>query len=302
MKISNLKLKNKLILAPMADVTDIAYRLLCKKYGAGLVFTEMINVEGLARGNKHSFEIIKHCEEERPVGVQIVTNKTDNLEKVIPYLKKFDLVDINCGCPVPKIVNNKLGAALLDDIDKVCEIVKFLKKRLDIPVTVKLRLGRKKINVLENAKKIEKAGADGLIIHARTAEARYKVKADWNWIEKVKKSVKIPVIGNGDVFDEKSAKELLKKCDGIMIGRGAIGNPMIFREILDSVKTDYGERIRSFFEYVALCKRFKVYKFSKVKKMSMYFISGMKGARKLRDGLSGAKNYSEIKDLIESCL
>jgi len=200
MKIGNLKLKNRLLLAPLADVTDVAYRLLCKKYGASLVYTEMIHAEALARKNKNSYELVKHCDEERPVGIQLAVNDIKHLDKIIPILEEFDLVDINCGCPVPRITNNNLGSALLDDVDKVCEIIKFLKNKLDIPVTVKIRLGRKKINVLETSKKIEDAGVDAITIHARTAIVRYKIGADWEWIKKVKDKSNIPIIGNGDVF------------------------------------------------------------------------------------------------------
>jgi len=304
MKIKNIKLKHGLILAPMADVTNLPYRMLCKKHGAELCFTEMLNSKAIFMDNNKTLELMKTVEEERPVGVQICGNDARIFEKITNKLKKFDIVDLNCGCPVPKIVNNKQGAWLLDYPDRIKEILEVLVNNLDIPVTAKLRLGRKKINVLDVAKKIEDAGASAITIHGRTAEARYNVKADLSWIKKVKKEISIPVIGNGDVFTGESAKKMLEICDGVMIGRGALGDPLIFKRVRyylennEEIENSFEEKINSFFEYIELCKKYEMYSFSKIRRISLYFINGFKDASKIRDKLSRCKNLDEIKNIL----
>ena len=288
----------------MADITDLAFRTLCKKAGASLVFTEMIHAEALARKNKTTLQMIKQSKEEKPIGIQIAANNTKTLEKTLPYIKKFDLVDLNCGCPVPKIVNNKLGASLLEQPEKIHELVRFLVKKVNIPVTAKIRLGFKKINVLETAKIIEEAGAHALTIHARLANSRYKTKANWGYIKKVKDKLNIPVIGNGDVSIGEDARELLKKCDAIMIGRAAIGNPLIFKRISfylrnnKELKITAKQRIKQLNEYIKLAKKFNL-DFKRVKQQSMYFTKDFPGSRKLRSQIATIKNPKELNKLLK---
>ena len=304
MKIGNLKLKNNLILAPMADITDVAFRLLCKRNGAGLVFTEMIHAEALVRKNEKTLELIKTCEEERPVGIQLAVNDIKTAGKIIPSLKKFDVVDINCGCPAPKITKNNLGAALLEKPEKINEIIKFLVKNLDVPITAKIRLGFNNVNVFETAKAVEDAGASAITIHARLASSRYNVKADWDWIKKVRDDLDIPVIGNGDVFNGKDAEELLKKCDGVMIARGAIGDPLIFKRILyyfengEEMINNKDEKIGQFFEYVDLCKKFRIFDFKKIRKASLYYLKDFNDAARIRDNVAKSENINKLKKCI----
>lgn len=312
MKIGNIRLKYGLILAPMADVTDLPYRILCKEYGAELCFTEMLNSKAIFMNNNKTLELMKTTEEEKPVGIQICGNDAEVFKKITDKLKKFDLVDLNCGCPVPKLVNNKQGAWLLDYPEKIKEILEVLVDNLKIPVTAKIRLGNKKINVLDVAKKIEDSGASAITIHARTAEARYKIKADLSWIKKVKKEVSIPVIGNGDIFTGESAKKMLEICDGVMIARGALGDPLIFKRIRaflekktsekkenkGEIESSYEDRINAFFEYVELCKKYEMKSFSKIKRIGLYFIQGFEGARKLREKLSKCNNIEEMRKIL----
>ncbi|MBI2499141.1 tRNA-dihydrouridine synthase family protein [Candidatus Woesearchaeota archaeon] len=312
MKIGNIKLKHGLILAPMAEVTDLPYRMICKKYGAELCFTEMLNSKAIFMNNDKTLELMKITEEERPVGIQICGNDTKIFEKITDKLKKYDVVDLNCGCPVPKIVNNKQGAWLLDYPEKIKEILEVLIGNLKIPVTAKIRLGKKKINVLAVAKKIEDAGASAITIHARTAEVRYKVKADLSWIKKVKKEISIPVIGNGDVFTVESAKKMLEICDGVMVARGALGDPLIFKRITaflekktseknennEEIENSFEEKINAFFEYVELCEKYEMNDFKKIRRIGLYFIQGFEGARKLRDSFSKCKNVEEMGKIL----
>lgn len=288
----------------MADITDIAFRTLCKKAGASLVFTEMIHAEALARKNKTTLQMIKQSKEEKPIGIQIAANNTKTLEKTLPYIRKFDLIDLNCGCPVPKIVNNKLGASLLEQPEKIHELIKFLVKKVNIPITAKIRLGFKKVNVLETTKKIEEAGAHAITIHARLANSRYKTKANWNCIKKVKDKLSIPVIGNGDVFTGKDAKELLKKCDAIMIARAAIGDPLVFKRISyylknnKELKITNQEKTKQLNEYIKLAKKFNL-NFKRIKQQSMYFTKDFPGSRKLRGQIATTRNPSELNKLLK---
>lgn len=251
LKIANLKLKNRLFLAPMLDVTDLPYRLICRKCGVGMAYTEMIYVNAILHSNKKTEQMLKTCSLDKPIGLQITGNNEEEFEKFVKLKKvwkDFDLIDLNCGCPSSRIVGNKAGSYLLNSPEKIGRIVKILKKT-GKSVTVKTRLGFNKVNVLEVAKIVEEAGASALTVHCRLAVDGNDVRADWSYLSKVKKVVKIPVMGNGDVFSGADASEMLKVCDGVMIGRGAIGNPLIFRDInrylesrADGIKESYASR------------------------------------------------------------
>ncbi|MGI6787316.1 MAG: tRNA dihydrouridine synthase DusB [Acholeplasmataceae bacterium] len=238
-KIGNVTIENKLILAPMAGVSNIAFRKICKEMGAGLVVGEMVSDYALHYENRKTINLLTIDPDESPISQQIFGSNLEYLVKAAKYLDEYtdcDIIDINMGCPVPKVaVKSQAGAALLKDPIKIYEIVKTVKNAVRKPVTVKIRSGwdYHSINAIEVAKIIEKAGADAITIHARTRSQGYSGKADWKIIKEVKEAVNIPVIGNGDVTNGKSAKQMLEEtgCDAVMIGRAAVGNPWIFREI-----------------------------------------------------------------------
>jgi len=300
LKIGKITLKNRLFLAPMLDITNLPYRLVCRKAGAAMAYTEMINVPAIIHENKKTKDMMKTFKGDSPLGIQITGNNVQEFKKVIPFLKKYDIVDINCGCPSEKIYSNESGSYLLNNPEKIAEMIKLLKQE-GLTVTAKIRLGFKKNNVLEVAKLIEKAGADAITVHARLATQGYDVPADLEWIKKVKKEVSIPVIGNGDVLSEEKAAEMLKICDGVMIARGAIGDPLIFDRILHYLETgkkkpfDFKDNIKAFQEYLKLCEKYKVINIPIIKHLGTKFIKNINGASVMRFNLMKCKDFNEIK-------
>ncbi|MBS3100059.1 tRNA dihydrouridine synthase DusB [Candidatus Pacearchaeota archaeon] len=304
MKKSFPKLKSKAILSPMAGVTDVAFRVLCRKYGAGLTYTEFVSSAGLARKNKKSIEMLKTDKTEKPTAVQIFGNNTDELIKSAKFLeKKFDIIDINCGCPAWKVIKIGAGSELLKSPQKIYEIVKKLSSVVKVPVSVKIRKGidEKNINAVEVAKIAEKAGASAITIHGRTQKQGFSGKADWEIIQEVKKAVKIPVIGNGDVFTPEDFKKCLEESgvDYIMIARGAIGNPYLFRQIKDYLKKGKYEKSPNkkqlFLEYLKLAEKHKI-SFSQIKRQAVYFTKGMRNGAELRRKINTCKNAGELKN------
>ncbi len=314
------KLKSKLILAPMHNITNIAFRLMCKKYGAGLTSTELLSSNALARKDNLNLKLAITNKSEGLVCAQIFGQNTENLVKAARVLEKntenkefsiplnfdkfagFDIIDINFGCPSKKILSQGAGAALLKRKNKIFEIVEQVSKNIKKPVTVKIRSN----NAVEIAKICEKAGASAITIHARTVEQGYSGNADWNVIKKVKQAVKIPVIGNGDVINGESAERMLKEtnCDYIMIGRAAIGNPFIFKQINEYLKTrkeikqTKKQKISDFFEYINLTKKYNIFSLSDAKMKAQEFTRGLKGSRGLRRELNTIKTWEEIENLI----
>ena len=237
LQIGNVTLPNNLILAPMAGVTDLPFRLICKEQGAGLLCMEMVSAKAIYYNNKNTEELMAIDKRELPVSLQLFGSDPDIISEMAKRIeeKPFAILDINMGCPVPKVVNNHEGSALMKNPKLVEEIVSKTVKAIKKPVTVKIRKGfdDKNINAVEIAKVAESAGAAAVAVHGRTREQYYSGTADWDIIAKVKQAVSIPVIGNGDIVDGFSAKKMLDEtnCDGLMIGRGVQGNPWIFREI-----------------------------------------------------------------------
>lgn len=240
-KIGNVEIKNQIVLAPMAGISNSAFRRIAKEMGVGLVVAEMVSDKAIYFGSQKTIDMLYMKEEERPISQQIFGSDKESFVYAAKYIlenMKPDIIDINMGCPVPKVATRaQAGSALLKNLDKVYEIVKAVVEAVDIPVTVKIRSGwdEKSINAVEIAKVIEKAGASAITVHPRTRAQGYSGKADWNIIKQVKENVKIPVIGNGDIKICYDAKRMLEetKCDAVMIGRGVLGNPWLIRECID---------------------------------------------------------------------
>ena len=241
--IGNVELKNNVILAPMAGVTDLPFRVLCKEQGAGLLCMEMVSAKAIYYGSKNTEELMKISPAEMPVSLQLFGSDADIMADMAKKIeeKPFAVLDINMGCPVPKVVNNGEGSALMKNPKLAEEIITKMVKAVKKPVTVKIRKGfdEAHLNAVEMAKIAEASGAAAVAVHGRTREQYYAGKADWDCIRAVKEAVKIPVLGHGDVTDALSAERLLKEtgCDGVMVGRAAQGNPFIFREITEYLET-----------------------------------------------------------------
>ena len=242
MKIGNVELENNVFLAPMAGVTDLPFRILCKEMGCGLVYSEMVSAKGILYDNKNTTELLEVDAKERPVAVQLFGSDPEILGAMAKKIEEYpiDIIDVNMGCPAPKIVKNGEGSCLMKTPELVGKIVRSLVESQKKPVTIKFRKGfdEEHINAVEIAKIAEANGASAVAVHGRTREQYYSGKADWDIIKEVKAAVQIPVIGNGDIFTPQDAKNLLEHtgCDAIMVGRGAQGNPWIFREILAALE------------------------------------------------------------------
>lgn len=241
--IGNAILDNPVVLAPMAGVTDLPFRILCKEQGAGLLTTEMVSAKGIYYNSKNTEKIMTVEERERPVALQLFGSDPVIMSEMAKRIEErnFDILDINMGCPVPKVVNNGEGSALLKNIPLAYEILYAVVRAIQKPVTVKFRKGflDGEEQALELAKAAEEAGVSAVAVHGRTREQYYSGKADWDIIRKVKELVHIPVIGNGDIFSAEDAKQMMEQtgCDGVMIARGAKGNPWIFRETVTYLET-----------------------------------------------------------------
>ena len=304
------KLSDKLILAPMHDITNIAFRLLCKKYGAVLTSTELLSANAVMRENKAIMKLALTDKSEKPVVAQLFSQNTENIVKSAKILEKsFDIIDINFGCPSKRIMCQGSGGALLNRKNKIAEIVKETSQAIKKPLTVKIRSGidKNNINAVEIAKICEENGASAIIIHARTVEQGYSGKADWSIIKKVKQAVGIPVIGNGDVWDGEDAERMFREtgCDYIMIGRASIGNPFIFKKIDEYLRTGKiieqtkEEKIADFFEYIELCKKFDIFSLSDAKLRAQDFTKGLDGSKRLRRKISSIKSWDELKKLVD---
>ena len=236
-KIGPVDIENPFVLAPMAGITDLPFRMLCKEQGAGLLYTEMVSAKAISYRNRNTIPLMEISPKEHPVALQIFGSEPELMAEVARSIEDqpFDILDINMGCPVPKVVNNGEGSALLKDPELIRKIVSAVSRAVKKPVTVKMRIGFEGADVdpVEIAKIMEDAGAAAIAVHGRTRQQYYSGKADWDTIRKIKEAVSVPVIGNGDVDSPKKAEAMLKEtgCDGVMIGRAVRGNPWIFREM-----------------------------------------------------------------------
>lgn len=312
MKIRNLEIKGHAALAPMAGVADRAFRELCTSYGASYVISEMVSSKGLTMQDKKSKELLFLSEDERPAGAQIFGDNPEIMAEAALKTLSFnpDLIDINMGCPAPKIAGNGGGSALLKNPPLISEIVESVVKVSPIPVTVKIRIGwdSETINAVEVAKRIEAAGADALTVHGRTRTQMYAPPVFLDEIAKVKKAVSIPVIGNGDIVDGKSAKRMLEEtgCDFLMVGRGALGKPWVFSEINSYFENgtvadepDIAERMRVMTEHIELICKYKGERVGmrEARKHAAWYIKGIRGAAAFRQEVGTLSDMEQLHEL-----
>ena len=317
MKIGNLELENNVFLAPMAGVTDLPFRLLCKEMGCGLVYSEMVSAKGILYDNKNTTELLEIDPNERPVAVQLFGSDPEILgamaKKIEPY--PIDIIDVNMGCPAPKIVKNGEGSCLMKTPELVGKIVKSLVESQSKPVTIKFRKGfdDDHINAVEIAKIAEANGASAVAVHGRTREQYYSGKADWDIIKQVKAAVNIPVIGNGDVFTPQDAKNLFEHtgCDAIMVGRGAQGNPWIFKRILHYLETGEllpeptaEEKVEKALRHSQMLIDYKgeYIGVREMRKHMAWYMKGLPGAAELRGKLNHAENMEQLEVLLRGYL
>lgn len=312
MKIGNLEIKGYACLAPMAGVADRAFRELCVSYGAAYVTSEMVSSKGLTMQDKKSKELLYLSDDERPAGAQIFGDDPDIMAKAALKAMEFspDFIDINMGCPAPKIAGNGGGSALLKNPELIGKIVKKVVEVSPVPVTAKIRIGwdGNSINAVEVAKRIEAAGADAITVHGRTKDQMYAPPVSLDEIANVKKAVSIPVIGNGDIVDGKSAKLMLDKtgCDFLMVGRGALGNPWIFQCInaylnneTDFTEPSLEEKMDVMLRHIGTLCDYKGVRIGmrEARKHAAWYIKGIRGAASFRQEIGSLSTMDELKAL-----
>lgn len=314
LEIGNVKLKNNLILAPMAGVTDLPFRMICKKYGEpGLICNEMVSAKAICYEDEKTKAMLKMEEKERPISMQIFGNEPNIMGKAGAIVSEFaDILDINMGCPAPKVVKNGDGSKLLLNLDLVEEITKVVVKNSKKPVTVKIRKGWDKDHIVavEAAKIIEKAGASAIVVHGRTREEYYSGVADWDIIRKVKENVNIPVIGNGDVKDEESAKRMFEETnvDGIMIGRASLGDPWIFKKIafflttgekLEDISLEEKKKVIKEHFFLLLREKGEYVATREIRKHIAWYVKGLKNASSFRDKINQVVSAEDFFEKLE---
>lgn len=315
LKIGYIQMKNQVVLAPMAGVCNPAFRLIAKEFGAGLVCAEMVSDKAILHGNKRTLEMLYVDEREKPLSLQIVGGDRESLveaAKVVDKQTNADIIDINMGCPVPKVTKCDAGARWLLDSNKIYEMVSAVVDAVDKPVTVKMRIGwdSEHIFAVENAKAVERAGGSAVSVHGRTREQQYTGKANWDMIKQVKESVSIPVIGNGDVFAPEDARRLLDHtgCDGVMIGRGALGNPwMLYRTIqyLTTGQLASDPTPREKLEVAVLhmdrliALRNESVAVREMRKHMAWYMKGLPGAARVKDRIMEETNRDRLVEVLQ---
>ncbi len=317
LQIGDVTLENNLVLAPMAGITDLPFRLLCKEQGAGLVCMEMVSAKAILYKNKNTEELLQIDEREHPVSLQLFGSDADIISEMAKQIEErpFDILDINMGCPVPKVVNNGDGAALMKNPLLAGKIIEKTVKAIKKPVTVKFRKGfdEEHVNAVELAHIAEESGAAAVTVHGRTREQYYSGKADWDIIRQVKEAVQIPVIGNGDIFSgaDAAAMERQTGCDGFMVARGAQGNPWIFKQILHYLesgeeleKPDFKEVADMLLRHARLLLKYKgdYVGIREMRKHAAWYTKGCRNSAKLRGRINEVESYGQLQALFQEVL
>lgn len=318
-KIGNVEIKNQVVLAPMAGISNTAYRQIIKEMGAGLIYAEMVSDKALVYGSEKTFDLLKMSDMERPIAQQIFGSDVDSFVKAAKLVEDKmhpDIIDINMGCPVPKVaIKSQAGSALLKNPDKIKEIVSAVVNAVSVPVTVKIRSGwdANNVNAVEVAKVIEEAGASAITVHGRTRAQGYSGNADWNIIKQVKEMVSIPVIGNGDVTSAEKAKEMLDftGCDAVMIGRGVLGNPWLIKECVSYLESGIIPPKPSAREKIEMLKRHyqllvdstsEKQAILEIRTHALWYIKGMPKSAYIKNEICKTKNSEDLFKILNDYL